>query len=141
MTKKRQQQLTLDEVEARFARVNKVAGMTARGAYALVHQGRRQTIPLAATWADLIRNGGPLAHVRAAAWEAYREAARMEARRWLEQLEVPEDDPEIAAVVAGYIKSLKRIAGVGQTIEERRAQTKDRVRRWRERQKAAGAAR
>jgi hypothetical protein len=138
--KKRPFPKTLDEIEADFAKgpLGEVMGMIVRGAVARHRQGRNADIPFPLTWADLIRNGGPLAYMRDAGWRAFRDAAHEEARYWLDLLEANRDeigDSTVRREIDGYIKTLRRIVGERPPIEEVRAQTRERVRRYRERRK------
>jgi hypothetical protein len=145
--KKREPPPPLDEIEARFAEgpLGEVIGIEARGVVARTRLSRMADPPPPTTWLDLIKQGGPMVHVGAAAWRAYRKAAREEAGRWLEILEEnrPEidadsgrDDVVIASIINGYVKTLRRAAGVRPPLEEVRAQTRERVRRLRERRRA-----
>jgi hypothetical protein len=139
--KKRLPPISLDEFQVRGNRIgervgNSILGMVLRGRMARQRQRRNADLPdcAACTWAELIRCGGPLAYLRVAAEKAAKQAAREEAHHWLDFLEEnPPDDEEIAAQVARYIKALKRIAGIQPTADEIRAQTRERVRRFRER--------
>jgi hypothetical protein len=136
--KKRRPPVTLDEIEARSAKGpdGEVMGMIMRGVMARHRQRRNSDIPFPVTWADLIRNGGPLAYMRAAAARAAKQAAGEEARYWLDLLaENRPDDDKIAGVIDGYIKTLRRIVGERPPIEEVRARTRERVRRFRERRR------
>jgi hypothetical protein len=135
--------LTLDEIEARFANskakaTGEVHGAIIRGA--LARNRRRRTdarLPEPDTWLDLIRAGGPEVYMRAAGLRAARQAELHEARRWLAVLEDADPgDAQIAAAVAGYIKRLRRILGVRPPIDEVRAQTRERVRRFRAKSRA-----
>jgi hypothetical protein len=142
-THKRKPPLTLDEIEARFAN-REVLGWTVRGAIARMRRRRSFHLPDPNTWRDLIRAGGPLVYMRAAGLRAAKEAELEEAQRWLGWLEQnrPEvdadshpDDITIARLVDRYIKTLRRILGEPTPIDEVRAQTRRRVRRFRERRR------
>jgi hypothetical protein len=87
---------------------------------------------------DLIRAGGPESLVREAA-----RAAATEARRFwldvLERLDLADCDVMSGAMFAGYIRDLRRRLGVGPSAETVREQTRERVRRFRERQRTAAS--
>ena len=89
---------------------------------------------------ELARSGGPNAMIR----QAELEAGDQEARFWLEVLEsqVPQipiedgDDILLSAIAQGWIKSLRQRLGLRPSPETIRAQTRERVRRFRARIKA-----
>jgi hypothetical protein len=99
----------------------------------------------APTLVDLILVGGPQVFIEEAVLEAAREARRYEAQEWLETLEAarPQIDAlEAAGQASGtvscfyrYIKTLRRMAGEKTPPDKAliRAQTRERVRRWRAR--------
>jgi uncharacterized protein (DUF2267 family) len=95
------------------------------------------------TIADLIKAGGPETFARQAAHKA----AQGERRFWLRVLEqvdleeVNRRDSYEAAVVTAWIKSLRRQINVKPSPEVIRAQTRERVRRFRSRQAAQDAGR
>src|SRR4051794_33072082 len=88
---------------------------------------------------DLAAKGGPMAFVRAAADEA----AREEAASWVEVLadcltdcEASGDADLYARVLLhSWVKQMRRIAGIKPSPEEKRAQTRERVRQHRERKR------
>jgi hypothetical protein len=99
------------------------------------------TLPLPATFDDLVRAGGPRAYVEAAA----RNQAEQEARFWLAavrdmQARMDKDDIMGAAVAAGYIKELRRKLRERPTLKEARGKTRERVRRHRERRRGMSEA-
>jgi hypothetical protein len=84
------------------------------------------------TLGELADAGGP----ETLAQEAAREAAQSERRLWLDTLE---DIPEAQRpdIVQGWINGLRRKLGLPQPKDVIRAQVRERVRRHRERKKAA----
>ena len=89
------------------------------------------------TFAQLVRRGGPERFVREAAREAADHAAREEREFWLATLEqMVQPDDAIANVTLGlYIRDLRRRLGLRQPPDVVRAQTRERVRRFRRRQR------
>jgi len=89
---------------------------------------------------NLIDAGGPMAFVRKAA----EEAARQEAEQWAEIVASAlakyeaSGNPELTVVLMmqSWLKQMRRIAGMKPSVDEVRAQTRERVRRYRERQRA-----
>ena len=91
---------------------------------------------------ELVRAGG----VNGLAGEAARQAIDRERRFWLPVLEAWLEqyvgrgidgaaDLYALAYLTGEIRRLRRLTGISLSLEQRRAKTRDRVRRWRERQK------
>jgi hypothetical protein len=91
---------------------------------------------------ELVRAGG----VNGLAAEAARQAIDRERRFWLPVLEAWLEqyvgrgidgaaDLYALAYLTGEIRRLRRLTGISLSLEQRRAKTRDRVRRWRERQK------
>jgi hypothetical protein len=99
---------------------------------------RRVTPPrLPKTFGALVRAGGPERLAR----EAAERAAQLERRFWLDVLESLKyvNDSIEAAILAGYLRDLRRKLG-GKAPRDRevvRAQTRERVRRYRERRRSA----
>jgi hypothetical protein len=93
----------------------------------------RVTFP--ATWDELVEAGGPDAFIR----RAEREAGDHEARNWLATLEghkLNPDDGLLYCIVESWIKSLRRRLHEHPSPEAVRAQTRERVRQFRERKAA-----
>jgi hypothetical protein len=84
------------------------------------------------TLGDLADAGGPETLAKRAA----EQAAQAERHRWLDVLEGIPERPEI---VSGWINGLRRKLGLRQSRDTIRMQTRERVRRYRERQRAANA--
>jgi hypothetical protein len=84
---------------------------------------------------DLIKAGGP----ETLAQKAAEEAARKERQRWLktlsEWLKVYKDNDYTLRRLRQYIDSLRRKLGIRQSAKVKRTQTRERVRRFRERQR------
>jgi hypothetical protein len=105
-----------------------------------VRNARVATRSLPLSLYELGRSGGPNAMIR----QAELEAGDQEARFWLEVLEsqLPQipiedgDDIMLSAIVHGWIKSLRQRLGLRPSPDVIRAQTRERVRRYRERQAA-----
>ena len=101
---------------------------------------------LPTTLSERIASGGPGALIRRAAARAAKEAATREGLFWLAVLEeiaaksTVGDDPGDQAYVTGTIRALRRRFGLKRPLEEVRAQTRERVRRHRERRKALAKA-
>jgi hypothetical protein len=92
------------------------------------------------TFAELVHAGGPEALARAAA----KRAAQAERRFWLEQLERLPPEPDNMLLFC-YVHELRRKLGIPapktpKDMDLIRRQTRDRVRRFRERQRADKAA-
>jgi hypothetical protein len=93
------------------------------------------------TLQDLIRCGG----VEGLARQAARKAADAERRFWLPILEnmadqlKPSGDSRDDLFLPGYLESeirtLRRMTGIPAAPERKRAQTRERVRRWRQKQR------
>jgi hypothetical protein len=82
------------------------------------------------TVSELIRMGGPLALIE----QAKRRAGELEGRFWLgvlESLEIDDDGGIRHIIVPRWIKELRRRLGVAPSRTEVRAQTRERVRRFR----------
>jgi hypothetical protein len=91
------------------------------------------------TVGELVMAGGPETLARHAAGEAAEKAATLERRFWLGVLERWQrnnepDDLYINAQVRMYIRELRRKLGLKPPKELIREQTRERVRRFRERQ-------
>jgi hypothetical protein len=90
---------------------------------------------------DLIDAGGPIVLVHNAAAQAAAQTAHTEARRWLNRLTKiktnASSDTVLAKTIEDYIRALRRIVGERPGIDEVRAQTRERVRRFRERKRKA----
>jgi hypothetical protein len=82
------------------------------------------------TLGDLADAGGPEALAKRAA----EQAAQSERRRWLDTLEALPQRPDI---VCGWINNLRRRLRLRQPKDVIRMQTRERVRRYRERKRAA----
>jgi hypothetical protein len=81
---------------------------------------------------DFIEQGGMYQRDAAAA------AIRAEQESWLPVLEAAMlNDFQLQAYLLGQIKRLRHTLGIKPTLKERRAQTRERGRRWRKRQKNA----
>jgi hypothetical protein len=98
-------------------------------------------IPLPLTLSELIKAGGPMTFVRLAGERARRDAVLEEARSWLDMLaqqrteidkNSSEDDFFMAMMIEGYVKTLRRVLHEPPPLDERRAQTRERVRRFRQ---------
>jgi hypothetical protein len=106
------------------------------------HQAAPVTSLFAMTLDDIVRQG-PLTIIEREAKQAAREAADRTARALLDALTQARqeiDDSDIdrqlsAMVIDGQIKTLRRVLHDHPTIDEVRAQTRARVRRFRERRK------
>jgi hypothetical protein len=90
---------------------------------------------------ELVRGGGVSGLER----EAANRAIAQERRFWLPVLEACLDrcdgktDLHAIMYLTGEVSRLRRLLGVSTSLEWRRAKTRERVRRWRERQKAIDA--
>jgi hypothetical protein len=102
-------------------------------------------LPLPLTLRELIKSGGPIPLVRAAGERARRDAVLEEARSWLDTLMQQRivldptssfDDTTLAGMIEDYIRSLRRILHQRSPLDERRAQTRARVRRFRQRNRS-----
>ena len=92
------------------------------------------------TVGELVAAGGPEALARRAAAEAAEKAAALERQFWLRVLERWQrnnepDDLCISVQVSMYIRELRRKLGLKPPKELIRAQTREPVRRFRERQR------
>ena len=93
---------------------------------------------------ELIRCGGVSRLER----DAAAKAIAQERRFWLSILEARLDqydrksfeDWQEIAYLTGEIRRLRRLTGIPANLEQRRAQVRDRVRRWRRRRANEGAA-
>jgi hypothetical protein len=86
--------------------------------------------------AELIRCGGVMQLERDAAEKAIAQERRFwlqSLEAWLEQCDSKDDWYEIA-YLTGEIRRLRRLLGVSPSLEQRRAQNRARVQRWRARQ-------
>jgi hypothetical protein len=86
--------------------------------------------------AELIHRGGVMQLERDAAEKATAQERRFwlqSLEAWLEQCDSKDDWYEIA-YLTGEIRRLRRLLGVSLSLEQRRAQNRARVQRWRARQ-------
>jgi hypothetical protein len=88
---------------------------------------------------QLIKRGGPEGLVREAMREAAERAAKETREFWLDVLEwlnLPDDSsPHLRAIHADYIRQLRRRLGIKPSPATVREQTRERVRRFRARQR------
>jgi hypothetical protein len=89
------------------------------------------------TFEELVRAGGPEGMARAAA----ERAANEERQFWLDILEgmKPPDDAWVDMYRSTYIRDLRRRLSIKPSVEIVRAQTRERVRRLRERRRSEQA--
>ena len=102
---------------------------------------RRRSKRLPMTVGELIEAGGPETLARHAATEAAEKAATLERKFWLGVLERWQRKNELDLNVTLYIRELRRKLGKKPPKELIREQTRERVRRFRERSRASATAR
>ena len=107
-----------------------------------VRNVRDKSLALPTTLEDLIRQGGPLTCIQ----EVERQAGDAEARFWLGVLEVlaPPSGEDMRTLmmfetVQMWVKTMRRRLGIKPTPEAVRAQTRERVRRYRARKAETGS--
>jgi hypothetical protein len=90
--------------------------------------------------AAFLRAGGPSALIRIAVLKAIRLTKKAQRKRYLAELTqlTPPTGARLAALREDYIRELRRGLGlpVRQSLDARRAKTRERVRRFRAKQKA-----
>jgi hypothetical protein len=92
--------------------------------------------------AELIRCGGVSRLER----EAANQVIARERRFWLQMLEAwldqcnGEEEVYVAAYLTGEIRRLRRLTGIPPSLERRRAQVRNRVRRWRQKRRGSDEA-
>jgi hypothetical protein len=101
------------------------------------HPPRPSAIDLPPTLLKLAEDGGPEIQVQRVA----EQVMRAEREWWLTLLEnLPDRPPEcrLRTAIARWVRDLRLRLGIRQSPDARRAQTRARVRRFRERQRSGG---